>query len=126
MEIPWEKVRAIAQNVRNWAEDRDWHSIKTLYGFCAKASARLHTLLVKEGIPAKIGCNDHHVYVIVDNYIVDVTATQFGPWETVTVLPLEEAGKYKHWEAQQIKHSAKELVGYQRRMGWPSDQLAEY
>ena len=56
-----------------------------LRGCCYHASVQLAYLAQKEGIPAEIGTAPEHVFVLLGNTIVDVTATQFGKRRKVVV-----------------------------------------
>lgn len=74
-----------------WRED--------LAGMCYDASCFLYTIAKAHGIDTKIGAGYRHYFIVYNNMIIDVTATQFGVKEKVVVMPIEEAmiaGKW--WE----------------------------
>jgi hypothetical protein len=123
-------VEAIATDVRYWAEGRS--SKEDLNGWCARASAELFKQLTSNGIPAEIHAwvdNDDemaHVYVVVDDHVVDVTATQFRPFRNtpVVILHVKEAMAHEFWQTTAIFESVKELRSWQKRGHWPPDQVA--
>jgi len=62
-----------------------------LAGLCHDASCALFGLAKKNGISVEMGESSCHWFVLLDNMIVDITATQFGVPDKVAVLPIEEA-----------------------------------
>jgi len=62
-----------------------------LAGLCYDASCALFGLAKKNGISVEMGESSCHWFVLLDNMIVDITATQFGVPDKVAVLPIEEA-----------------------------------
>jgi len=128
------RVQAIALGVRKWAEDQDANSTwltHDLGGWCAIASAELHRRLALVNIPAEIHISStglmSHVYVVVEDHVVDVTATQFGQNfrdKKVFISHLKEAEVLAYWQSEDIIADSKELRLHQERTGWPKSQIA--
>lgn len=125
-------VLSNANGVRAWAEMRtakEKYPSKDLSCWCAIASAELHRRLTDVGVVAElhmaiddIGC---HVYVVVDDHVVDVTATQFmGNHPKVVVKHMREAEVKWYWQTSDVFQSATELRKHQIRTGWPRAQIA--
>lgn len=84
---------------------------------------------------AFVGC---HCFVICNQYIIDVTATQYNypgylvewnrdhvPFDRVEIIRYDTARLHKPWSGQ-IRFRSRELVkalDYQVDNGWPHDQL---
>jgi len=125
-------VMAIATDVRYWAEGRASDDRPDLLGWCARASAELFKQLKAEDIDAEIHVwtagvgEEAHVFVVVDDHIVDVTATQFKEFaETpVVILHYKEAQAYEFYQTVHVFHSITELLSYQKKSRWPGSQLA--
>lgn len=90
---------------------------------CAKASGYLFEQLKAENIPAKLALTSNHCFVIVENYIVDITATQFSR-EKVMIKKIEEEDSY-WWQQPKVFDSIEECVKYQVAEGWEIHQLAK-
>jgi len=122
-----QKVVVVAKEVRSWAESlankKPFAYESDLCGLCAIASAKLHKELKKQKIASEIHIGYGHVFLVVENHIVDVTATQFGLKEKVVIKPnvgIEES----HWKGLYIFKSARSLRMAQKRDGWPREQIA--
>lgn len=125
-------VLSNANGVRAWAEAKtakeQWPS-RDLACWCAIASAELHRRLTAVDVVAElhmaidpIGC---HVYVVVDDHVVDVTATQFmGNHPKVVVKHMKEAEAKWYWQTSDVFQSATELRNHQIRTKWPKAQIA--
>ncbi len=130
-----ELVLHIAKEVRAWAEDhaaeKGWK--EDLCGMCAIASGELQKRLAVVGIAAEIhvwtseedGWTSH-VYVVVDDHVVDVTATQFREMKQhpVYIVHKREAEVHEWYRGQHQFESSKELVRWQRRKQWHQQQIA--
>jgi hypothetical protein len=127
-------VLPIANDVRAWAEakavKRDGYRAATdLCCWCAIASAELHRRLTASEVVAELhmaqdsmGC---HVYVVVDDHVVDVTATQFmGNHPKVVLKHMREAEAKWYWQTADVFLNAVELRKHQQRTKWPSSQIA--
>jgi hypothetical protein len=126
-----QRIRNIAQEVREWAEAQDpLYSKHTLCGFCAIASSELHKRLKVAGIEAEMHMSEDdvgaHVFVITADHVVDVTATQFPEfrYEPIVILHEREAQQYWFYNAHQQFSTPAELRRYQVRAKWPQDQIA--
>ena len=127
------KVYEVALEVRAWAEDhatKAGHTIIDLNGWCAIASAELHNRLKRLDIQSElhmameeIGC---HVFVMVDDYIVDVTATQFREFrnDAVVMRHGKELMDYCYYQSKEVFQSSKNLRSFQRKEQWPREQIA--
>ncbi len=115
-----------AIDTRHWAEryqktspGRYWEGCG---GLCAIASAKLFKKLEFLGIDAKIVINNHHCFLLVDEHILDVTATQFTYNNArVTIIPNNKAQPY-YWQQKEVFNSLEELLNYQNKADWPKHQ----
>ena len=122
----------IATDVRYWAEGRCRPGDEDLNGWCAKASGQLFRELQEEGIEAEIHMwswhNDEsaHVFVVVEDHVVDVTATQFGPFRNKPVLIMHkrEAEAHEFYRMEKVFADADELRRHQKKTRWPNNQVA--
>lgn len=127
----FEKIRKIAGEAREWAERKQrkyqFFFRADLCGMCAKASGYLFELLRKEGIKAKLAINDQHCFILVDDFIVDITATQFGR-DKIYIIPLDEAEKqsYNHWRVKTTFENLDDIWSYQKAEGWAEHQMVVY
>jgi hypothetical protein len=86
------KMFELAQCARNWAEKTHFeqYNAKDLCGMCGIASAHLFQILKNAGIRPMIAANNAHVFLLLDDYVLDITACQFqdylGEADTVEVL----------------------------------------
>jgi len=125
-------VLSIATDVRYWAEGRASNDCENLRGWCARASAELFKQLTMEGIKAEIhawtcGVTDAaHVFVVVEDHVVDVTATQFWQFSEspVVVLHQREAEAHEFYQTVASIKSVQELLVWQKKSHWPGDQMA--
>lgn len=136
-------VRSIARDVRYEIEDlaekrgvplaRRWdgESNLDLCGWCAIASARLHKELKKSDIDSTIcmyeGVDGSHVFLLVDDHVVDITATQFHQHRKTPVLIMHEreAEMYEHYQISKTFTTVKQLISDQKKNRWPVDQTAQ-
>lgn len=126
-------VTAIAWEVRLWAEgyarfgDQD-----DLNGLCAITSAELYRRLEKAGIVSEIHMwtwdldESAHVYCVVDDHVVDVTATQFKQFRDtkVVIMHCKEAEAYDFYQTKEVFETVEQLRKQQKKALWPSDQVA--
>jgi hypothetical protein len=126
-------VTAIAMDVRLWAEARaTFGKNDDLNGFCAIASAELHKRLAAAGIASEIHLwywdqdESAHVYCVVDDHVVDVTATQFREFrdEPLVIMHTREAEVYTYYQTKEVFKDAASLRRMQKRTKWPADQVA--
>lgn len=126
-------VVSLARKVRAWAEERDdkqQHPTGDLNGWCAIASGKLSRELAKNEIAHELhvqssdyGC---HVYVVVDDHVVDVTATQFPEFQNTPVLVMHcrEAECYDFYKSSANFTTVEQLIKYQRKQNWSTNQIA--
>jgi len=123
-------LRRIARRVRTCIEEiakSDFRSPHRCTGYCGRASAMLQQELRHAGFNARIAyvCEDHsgHAFVVVDNHLVDVTATQFGIFGR-TVIRKFPYNKYWFWRNPvQFFDTPKDWIEYQTSNGWTPWQI---
>jgi hypothetical protein len=125
-------IRSISLQVRQWCEDRDQlekHPTNNLGGWCAICSAHLWRELQRKGIQAVIGITQKqwysHCYVVVDDHVIDVTASQFKQFRDVSIVILHEreAAIYEFYNTTQTFSDARALRKWQKKNRWPSEQV---
>lgn len=106
------------------------HFPRDLCGMCAIATGKLLTELHKAGIKRAVAHSTHsHCYVMVDDTIVDVTATQFSQEEVlvITKSALRQRirnGDVRNWWKVGTRHTtAASLRKHQQRVGWIDEQI---
>jgi len=126
-------VKSVASKVRHWVECEDNRRdspTNDLNGWCAIASAQLSRELNRENIKHKICvANDgwgSHVFVMVEDHVVDVTATQFHPFRKSSVLLVhhKEVSDLEYYRIDMTFDSADELRKWQKKVKWPAGQIA--
>jgi hypothetical protein len=124
------KVLEIARAARKWTEE---FAIKNphigdpvdLSSYCAIAAGKLCSMLQEAGVDAKIANNDSHAFVLVDDYIVDITATQFGAPKKVMLVTAKMGTRFKwFWEIDKVHLNKTAFRSSQRLQGWPRCQWA--
>lgn len=101
-----------------------------LSGWCAIASARLHRVLAAKGFKSELhmahGDWGSHVFLVVEDHVVDVTATQFDEFKNQQLVIAHHRELEHHWfyQSSDVFESAEELREHQIRTGWPSSQTA--
>ncbi len=124
------KVRSIAKHVRTWservAERRGFEP--DLNGLCAVAAGKLHKLLREAGFKSVIALNDGHGFVLLNGYVVDVTATQFEGFEKrpvvverLTHIRRREMGDT--WRIHNTFISRSKARDHQLDQGWSADSV---
>ena len=121
-------VEAIATDVRNWAEGRAGNRNRELSEWCAIASAELHSRLLKEGIDCEIHMASDvwgsHCYLMIEDHVVDITATQFGVHERIYIKHHREAEENYFHITDKVYADAAQLRADQIKWGWPKHQIA--
>lgn len=126
-------VMAVAMDVRHWAEGKAAFGAEDdLNGWCAKASAELHRRLKHMDIPSEIHMwvwdldESAHVYCVVDDHVVDVTATQFKQFRhvPVNIMHCKEAEAYDFYRSVEVFKCADSLIRSQKKDRWPPNQIA--
>ena len=127
-----ELVIDLAKKTRYWSEKyAKKNGFKScLAGMCGIASCVLHQKMLKHGITdVKICCNSFHCFLTYDNYIIDITATQFQEKEKVFIKPIKDFFDTQYylsfnWDIHQTFDNYQEFRLYQESTGWPRKQLA--
>jgi hypothetical protein len=128
----YNKVFPVAQKVRQWTQkqaDRKHYYAHSLMGWCAIASAQLFRELKRAGIDSTIhlheGDGPCHCFVVVDDHVVDVTATQFDEFvdKEIVILPKSKAEKYDFYTTCETFNYPNDLRDYQLDTDWPRDQI---
>jgi hypothetical protein len=122
-------VKGHATDARYWAEGRAGTS--NMSGWCAIASAYLFRLLKQDGIDAEIRVRstdgpEAHVFLCVDDYVVDVTADQFRELrnQPIVVIPERLAEAYYFYQSNFVFNSVEDLIRHQKKTRWVSSQVA--
>src|ERR1017187_1124461 len=127
------RVAAIAFGTRVWVQERAFisnYNADDLEGWCAIASCELYKRLKADGITAVIHMwvsewGECHCFCVVEDYVVDITATQFGKFRDrdVVIMPILEAMEYEMYRGTEVFKCGKDLRRYQKRNRWPSQQV---
>lgn len=137
-------IKQNAEESRIWAENNcsPEELKKRLRGFCAIGASYLSNKLKEANIDNKIGLyystnSLSHCFVITDNYIIDITATQFNGniiynRKNELLNPIEIRHKseintkyLKFWEISHIINSPEELIKKQIDDSWNKDTLID-
>lgn len=130
-----EQILALAWAARIETEERAYRDTGAenhdLTGYCARAAAYLWRVLRDHRIDSQIHMTENnqgcHVFLCVDDWVLDITATQFNDYrgEAVVFLHHREAESRSLWHRGGRRfESDRELKEYQTRVGWPQNQLA--
>jgi len=120
----------IGKKARAWAERtaKKEHFGSELSGLCARSAVQLYTLLSQNSIEATIVYNraHFHFFVLVEGYVIDVTATQFLNTydKPVLVLPTEETSQYPQYTIDLVFPAPQKVAFYQKRTHWPTNQIS--
>ena len=124
-------VISIARSVRQWVEEKDQlqrNPSGDLGGWCAIASAELWRRLDKNNIKSEIHISEDewtfHVFVVVEDHIVDVTATQFGHYEPVVIMHHRLAESKDYWNTNDIFKNPVDLIKHQKKNGHSNQEIA--
>jgi len=135
-----DRVATIAADVRNKIQSKADNSeqythgdetVSSLCGWCAIAAATLFDALKRGGISATIQMwvaesKEAHVYVEVEDHVVDITATQYREFSSqeVVILHSREAEVYPFYNPTYSFTSPESLRKHQQKTKWPHDQIA--
>lgn len=125
-------VKHLSEEVRYRAETfaRRENRPDSMAGMCAIASGWLSDKFHLEGIEHTIAMwkSQHlrHVFLLVDDHVVDITATQFRGFgnKPLVIMHEREAINYEHWEPCEYFNHSGELRKEQLREKWYSEQIA--
>lgn len=134
-------LKGFASQARDWLASGEMADRSSRFavsddmtGYCAVGSAYLSNLLTKAGIPHEIHMSRQrfgdHVYVVVEDYIVDVTASQFNgwPWLVEPLNPIEVRHRisltddHLHWKTATTFSAIDELSALIDSEVWPEEQ----
>lgn len=106
----------------------------TLRGWCAIGAGRLFDRLRESGFDPEIHvwfdpADDiaAHVYVVAEDHVVDVTATQFAAFkdQPVVIMHCKEAEAHRYYSGSSMRFkSVQELRNWQTKNRWPKNQIA--
>ena len=117
------KLKETARSARRWAmrHRQKFNCDDDLAGMCAISSGYLYRLLRKAGIESFLCVNHEHCFVLANDYIVDITATQYG-LKPVTIVEVEKAYQ-EFWFIENKFKTPEDLFEHQFDEGWPFDQM---
>ena len=110
------------------AKDNSYFN-RNMCGFCARGSAILFYELSKNGIQSTIIEADRHFYVKSLDYMIDITATQFGnffPKVLVLKNVYPSMSMYGRWDPIKIYYSIEEARNGQIERHWKEPELIEW
>lgn len=123
------RIKEHADATRKWAES---YAIakkfpKNLNGMCAIASSKLFEALDRvQGLKPELAIwHDRvsegvHCFVLCNEYLVDITATQFGNFDPVEIINRFKIDKrrYYFWNFDTRLKSIDDLILYQQEIPW--------
>lgn len=124
-----------ARKIRAWCEAENVSQGGPKYtnfsGWCAIASARLFQELTTAGIQPEINMavdgdtGVSHVFLVVDDHVVDITATQFEPFQDkkLVIMHAKEAEVHWFYQPKESYRSVNKLREAQISRNWPKSQL---
>lgn len=129
-------VRSVATAVRYWAEGQAEGTYKEgdLNGMCAIASAELFKQLKDKGFNPELHCwicpmdeQTAHVFLVVNDHVVDVTATQFTRLrdKIIYIEHKREAEQWDWYQSQTVFATPADLARWQKKTKWPADQRVQ-
>ncbi len=123
-----DKVLPIALRVRDWTQrkaDAANFNPHNLCGWCAISAAHLFRELKRAGIDSELHYVGGHCFVVVNDYIVDVTATQFKELrsEKVFIIHHKAAQQYWFYETTEIFKYPMQLREHQIKKNWPKNEI---
>lgn len=123
----------ICRAVRRWGDRKclTLGSDKTLWGLCLICSCIIFRLFEEEGFKPQIGMGDlldgGHAFVVVDNTVYDVTATQFINYgklfDKITVM--DSVSFYKRLAFSQINRYDTIREAKKIASNWPLNQFPD-
>lgn len=121
-------INKLGREVRRWALNQGAHP--SLGEWCAICSGELAKRLEEHGIKPEVrisvdGDNNAHVFLALDDHIIDITATQFVEYRDrpVVIMHEREATEWYHEAVDFVPHY-KMLKKYQKKNGWVKEQIA--
>jgi hypothetical protein len=126
------QLTAIALRIRKRIVEQDGGWEPTLAGYCAIASADLWRALASHNIKAEIHAWESpnaecHVFLNVDDWILDITATQFKETRNEKVFLCHSRDQsFYFYETVKTFENPKQLIKWQQDSKWPQHQLAAH
>jgi len=123
-------IESHAKDVRAWALGRLRSPKDNLCGWCGRNAVelwlRLKAVGIESAIHVYIGRSYAHAYLVIDDHVVDTTATQFMEFGHVPIVIMhsKEAEVYSFYNSGEIFATAKEFRAWQMKEGWPRSQQA--
>lgn len=122
----YKEVREIAKEIRNWGEklsinsDYYWRDLSGLCGICTVEIFKKLNFIDNKYIAA----NENHAFLLLhDNYIIDVTASQFKNYKSPVIIAHKNKTKEKWWEIKWLFKNIKSFKEFQCLQGWPKEQI---
>lgn len=115
------EILFLANKTRNFIITR----YKSSETFCAISSSLLSVDLHDAEIKHEIVGNNRHVFLKLNDYILDVTADQFGFYDQIEFFKISNLKEHTpyYWNIEFAFKNYKELVEYQNINSWPLDQI---
>lgn len=110
-----------ASLVRNFIIDRYDRSDT----YCAISSSILNKQLNLNNIKNHIACNDEHAFILINDYLLDVTADQFGMYDDITWEEYKCKSSVCFWTISKKFRNYKNFVKYQFETKWPIQQIVD-
>lgn len=133
LEIAEKIHNAVAKELGDFfSTTKDEHGIAVadLNGYCAICSGKLWEALNVVGINSKLVVSDDgdsaHVFLVLQDYVLDVTATQFKEFKKRRVVLLHECEAEAFWFYKPCASfdTLARLRKYQIKNNWPLEQIA--
>ena len=127
--IEVDKVISVATKARENFLRKNPDAPRDLSEYCAIASAFLFKCLKKAGFfPIFIVATDEvewsHVFILVADYLVDITASQFGKPDVCVFKDFSVPYTEWYWVENRIfLHTIEDLIVHQKSKGWPEEQM---
>lgn len=126
------QLTEIALQIRERIVEKDAGWEPSLAGYCAIASADLWKALASHGIEAEIHAWESpaaecHVFLTVDDWILDITATQFKETRNEKVFLCHQRDQsFYFYEVAKTFENPKQLIKWQQSTNWPLHQMAAH
>lgn len=121
------EILRLAKEARKISEDQAASEgfAKDLCGFCAKGSVILFDILKGRGYNPVIAVSERvpHVFVIVKDHVIDITATQYKDSYRKKVFVTKYPNEMNRYRADEIFYSSEELIEYQNETCWVEWQI---
>lgn len=115
------ELRKLAKVTKLFILDR----FKTVRCNCGISSTLMSIYLNMLNVKHEIHQNEFHAFLVVNNYIVDVTADQFGKnYKEIYVVKKDKIKDYI-WDSEDIFYSHEDFISYQnnKESDWPKEQI---